>query len=634
MNAPLESSWLEQNQGALAAAIARLRERLTRFAAEGVAANADDDAPAAPTLAGLCEAFGLSPFERDVLLLAAGRELSGELAATLAESNGGRPYATFSLALAALPGAHWSALSPGAPLRAWRLVEAIGEAGLTQRELRVDEPILHWLTGVAAPDERLAGLIAPMRTAVGLAPSHDAVAQRIARAVRSAAGQGLPWIELVGADHDTRVGVAAAAASALDQPMVRITAAGLSLAPHERHELAVRVKRASVLMGTAILVCAENKDAEPLLESLTDAPGPLFVAWGDPAVPMRAGAWRFIVEAAPEAEQRALVAAALEGAGDGPRVETLAPRVVDHLARALRSTAGPLPGEAVLDACRRDTRAQLEPLAQRIESRAGWDDLVVPAETPAPAAAIAEPSASSREGLRGLGLRGEERARPRHQRAVRRRRAAPARPWPPRCSPASSRLDLYHIDLSSVVSKYIGETEKNLRAPLRRGRGRAARSCSSTRPTRCSASAPRCATATTATPTSRSATCCSAWRRYRGLAILTTNLKSALDTAFLRRIRFVVHFPFPDAAQPRRDLAARASRAATPTDELEPERLAQLNVAGGHIRNIALTAAFLAAARDEAVTMQHVLEGVRLEYGKLEKPLADAETRGWAGGRR
>ena len=127
----------------------------------GVAPSDDDAAPGSPTLARLCEAFGLSTFERDVLLLAAGRELSGEFAATLAEVNGGRACATFGLALAALPGAHWSALSPGAPLRAWRLVEAIGDAGLTQRELRVDEPILHWLTGVAAPDERLAGLVAP-----------------------------------------------------------------------------------------------------------------------------------------------------------------------------------------------------------------------------------------------------------------------------------------------------------------------------------------------------------------------------------------------------------------------------------------------------------------------------------------
>ena len=150
------------------------------FRGRPVVPSDDDSAPGSPTLARLCEAFGLSAFERDVLLLAAGRELSGEFAATLAEINGGRAFATFGLALAALPGAHWSALSPGAPLRAWRLVEAIGDAGLTQRELRIDEPILHWLTGVAAPDERLAGLVVPAPAATRLAPSHDALAARAA----------------------------------------------------------------------------------------------------------------------------------------------------------------------------------------------------------------------------------------------------------------------------------------------------------------------------------------------------------------------------------------------------------------------------------------------------------------------
>ena len=78
---------------------------------------------------------------------------------------------------------------------------------------------------------------------------------------------------------------------------------------------------------------------------------------------------------------------------------------------------------------------------------------------------------------------------------------------------------------------------------------------------------------------------------YRGLAILTTNMKQSLDTAFLRRLRFVVNFPFPDAAQ-RAEIWRRALPAATPAEGLGHARLARLNVAGGHIRNIALNAAF------------------------------------------
>jgi SpoVK/Ycf46/Vps4 family AAA+-type ATPase len=115
---------------------------------------------------------------------------------------------------------------------------------------------------------------------------------------------------------------------------------------------------------------------------------------------------------------------------------------------------------------------------------------------------------------------------------------------------------------------------------------------------------------------------------YQGLAILTTNLKSTLDKAFQRRLRFIVNFPFPDAAQ-REAIWARAFPPKTPTEGLEPKRLSQLNVAGGNIRNIALNAAFLAAAAGTPVGMGHLLEAARLEAQKIERPLSEAEIRGW-----
>jgi len=116
---------------------------------------------------------------------------------------------------------------------------------------------------------------------------------------------------------------------------------------------------------------------------------------------------------------------------------------------------------------------------------------------------------------------------------------------------------------------------------------------------------------------------------YRGLAILTTNLRSALDEAFLRRIRFVVQFPFPDARQ-RAEIWRRVFPPATPTDNLDVSRLARLNVAGGSIRNIALHGAFLAADRGEPVRMAHLLRATHHECQKLEKTLTEAEIGGWA----
>ncbi|HEX8186221.1 MAG TPA: ATP-binding protein, partial [Blastocatellia bacterium] len=115
---------------------------------------------------------------------------------------------------------------------------------------------------------------------------------------------------------------------------------------------------------------------------------------------------------------------------------------------------------------------------------------------------------------------------------------------------------------------------------------------------------------------------------YRGLAILTTNMKNALDTAFLRRLRFIVQFPFPDAAH-RADIWRRIFPPETPTEGLDVEKLARLNVAGGNIRNIALNAAFFAADAGEPVRMNHILRAVHSEFAKMEKPLTEAEVRGW-----
>ena len=115
---------------------------------------------------------------------------------------------------------------------------------------------------------------------------------------------------------------------------------------------------------------------------------------------------------------------------------------------------------------------------------------------------------------------------------------------------------------------------------------------------------------------------------YRGLAILTTNLKGSLDSAFLRRIRFVVQFPFPDVLQ-RTEIWRRVFPARTPTSGLDEHQLARLNVGGGNIRNIALGAAFLAAEADEPVRMPHLLRAAQAEYAKLEKPLTEAEAGEW-----
>ena len=156
---------------------------------------------------------------------------------------------------------------------------------------------------------------------------------------------------------------------------------------------------------------------------------------------------------------------------------------------------------------------------------------------------------------------------------------------------------------------------------------------SSTKPTRCSASAARSRTRTTATPTSRSRTCCSAWRRIEGLAILTTNLRQNLDPAFLRRLRFIVDFPRPDV-----DAREKIWRQCLPADShaLDDAAFRQLarkiDLTGGHIRQITLRAAFIAAAADTKIGLEHVAHACRAEFAKLGMPPVELD-RGKAEGR-
>jgi hypothetical protein len=89
-----------------------------------------------------------------------------------------------------------------------------------------------------------------------------------------------------------------------------------------------------------------------------------------------------------------------------------------------------------------------------------------------------------------------------------------------------------------------------------------------------------------------------------------------------------VDFPFPDAAQ-REAIWRRIFPPQTPIADIEPGRLAALNMTGGNIRNIALNAAFLAAEAGEPVSMNHLLQATQLEAIKVERPIAEMETRGW-----
>jgi SpoVK/Ycf46/Vps4 family AAA+-type ATPase len=188
-------------------------------------------------------------------------------------------------------------------------------------------------------------------------------------------------------------------------------------------------------------------------------------------------------------------------------------------------------------------------------------------------------------------------------------------------------LDVYRIDLSSIISKYIGETEKNLRRVFDAAEGGGAillfdeADALFGKRSEVKDSHDRYANIEVGYLLQR-------MEAYRGLAILTTNLKNSIDQAFVRRIRFIVQFPFPDATQ-RGEIWKRVFPPTTPTEGLDFKKLAKLNMAGGNIKNIAMNAAFLAADAGEAVQMKYILEAARSECVKIERPITDTEIKGW-----
>ena len=191
----------------------------------------------------------------------------------------------------------------------------------------------------------------------------------------------------------------------------------------------------------------------------------------------------------------------------------------------------------------------------------------------------------------------------------------------------ASELDLllYRIDLSAVVNKYIGETEKNLRKLFDAAEAGGAilffdeADALFGKRSEVRDSLDRYANIEINYLLQRMET-------YRGLAILATNAKSALDGAFMRRLRFVVDFRFPGVAE-RTAIWQKVFPASSPVSGLDYDHLATFSLAGGSIHNIAVNAAFLAAKSGTAITMPMVFEAMRTEFGKLGRPVNEADFR-------
>jgi AAA+ superfamily predicted ATPase len=396
-------------------------------------------------------------------------------------------------------------------------------------------------------------------------------------------------------------------------------------------------QREAALLDAVLLVQCSDAGPPPAVPAFAErSGGMLFVAAREP-ISFTRPALHFVVTKPDAAAQReiwreALGATAdlLNGSLDGVAGQfRLSARRIQATGATLRPAlaASARPNELLWHACRNASRSALEGLAQRIESSATWDDLVLPEPQKH---VLRQITAHARYRLkvyqewgfaaknaRGLGIS-----------ALFAGESGTGKTLAAEVLANELHLDLYRIDLASVVSKYIGDTEKNLRKVFDAAEDSGAillfdeADALFGKRSEVRDSHDRYANIEISYLLQR-------MEAYRGLAILTTNMRAAFDNSFQRRLRFVVQFSFPDQ-QHRELIWRRVFPAATPLEEIAYGKLAKLNMSGGNIRNIALNAAFLAADEGTPVRMKHLLQAAHGEAAKREQPLSDAETRGWA----
>ncbi len=668
MNGSVNEKWQSANQRFLTAALAVLRVALQRHAAllnnqtgvnlEGKAeqealeqARAAMPSPAA--MEALSAKFRLSAFEKDVLLLCAGLELDATFAGLCAAAHGDsqRPYPTFSLALSAFPEAYWSAITPIAPLRRWRLLEVAPGQTLAHSALRIDERVLHYLAGVPHLDDRLAALLENAGREEALVPSHDKLAEAIAMTWSGSKSiTDLPIVQLCGSESSSKRAIATAACARLGLQLKILSAQMLPLNASESESLVRLWERESALLSSALLLDCEEVDQtdharkNAITRFLDTAFTPLLVAGRErrgnihrqvitldiprPTAGEQKMLWqKTLGQAAPVlsshvdalVSQFSLGALTIQNAFAEARTRATEQGMVNWE----RNEKFP---ELIWEACRVHARPRLEELAQRIIPSSIWEELILPEaqlqilrDTAAHVrqrAKVYESWGFIHKGSRGLGIS-----------ALFAGASGTGKTMAAEVLANTLHLDLYRIDLSQVVSKYIGETEKNLRRVFDAAEEGGAillfdeADALFGKRSEVKDSHDRYANIEISYLLQR-------MEAYRGLAILTTNMKQALDTAFMRRIRFIVQFPFPDAVQ-RSQIWRRIFPASMPTEGLDFDKLAQLNVTGGNIRNVALNAAFLAAEAGEAVSMKHILRAARSECVKMEKSLTEVEVKGW-----
>ncbi|XHX79877.1 MAG: ATP-binding protein [Stenomitos frigidus ULC029] len=642
--------WHEANARHLSAAIHWLRLKLQQrmpdatvttaeiaIAEERMLETAAIDPP--PALITLSFALGLTEFEQSLLLLCAAMELDTEITSFCAKIQGeSQRYPTFALALSLFDQPIWDVVSPERPLRSWRLIEIhqSGAQPLTVSPIKADERIVNYLKGLNYLDDRLSALLSPVTIPVAaespaqlLAPSQQQVAETIAEQVDVIPHwYQVPLIQLLGSDRTSKQLVALAVAEQMGMPLYRMR---VELLPTQASELETLVRLwqremqlypvALYLDGAAIEGSTSNSPAAALRTFLDSTHGLFFLDLREQSGSFDQPTLSFEVAKPLPIEQ---CQAWQQSLGGGENAAVLASQFNLNLPEIQQIARTTQEDDRLWHGCLVRTRPRLDTLAQRLDTKATWDDLVLP---PGETDLLRQMAAQVRHRStvydewgfrsrmnRGLGVN-----------ALFAGESGTGKTMAAEVIANELRLNLYRIDLSSVVSKYIGETEKNLRKLFDAAEDGGAilffdeADALFGKRSEVKDSHDRYANIEVNYLLQRI-------EAYSGLAILATNLKASMDTAFLRRLRFIINFPFPSLVDRQRLWEKVFPPEVPKAPDLDYAWLAQMPLTGGSIINIALNAAFAAATREEKqITMPSVLAAARSEFRKLDRPINEVD---------
>jgi SpoVK/Ycf46/Vps4 family AAA+-type ATPase len=605
-----------------------------------------------PVLDLLTAQFGLTPIECDVLLMSLAPDLDDGFPALFASAGDPRRRrATLAMALMLHrdePDALGllDCLLPGRPLRRFALVWS-GEtpefnAWSVGAPLLADERMVAYVRGASIRERRLVSIARSLEGGLE-APGHAGAIAAIAQAL---APGGRQWpVVRIAADSaaDAREAAQAAARRAGLAPFALDLAQFAERRPEWEELLALLAREAALGRRAYWIDAGEGAAADLALRAagehvLLELEAPLLFPAGAAfgrETPTRTvslprldrGAQKHAWEAALGSSRR-LVNGELDRIAQqfdlGPaEIGRAVSRAMDRAAsRAPGEDEPTIRGDDLWAACREQSALRLDDLARRIEPCYTWDDIVVP---PAILAQLREIAAQVDQRPRvyeAWGF-GAKLGRGRGISVLFAGASGTGKTMAAEVIARHLDLDLYRIDLSSVINKYIGETEKNLRRVFDSAERSGAilffdeaDALFGTR-TEVRDSHDRYANIEVNYLLQR-------MEDYSGLAILATNRKHALDQAFLRRLRFVLDFPFPDLDQ-RRRIWQRVFPAAARTEAIDSNALARLEVLGGNIRSIAVNAAFLAAAADEPIATIHVMRAAAREFAKIDRAISAAE---------